>query len=331
MSRTASKLFQLMMMLQRRGTCSALELAQELGVSRRTVHRYMDQLDEMGLPVCSERDPHGGYSLMRGYRLPPLLFSAEEATVLYLGARLVREVLGETFDDAVVGATTKLDNVLPDDLLQQVARTEQTLVVGGLMARDYRPFDETIHVLRQSIDERRQVRMVYRGAAGDETERRVDPYAMALQWGWWYLVGYCHLRGEMRTFRVDRVEQVTALECGFSAPRAFSVREYLEQSMRHEPRYQVQVRMRGQALARATQGRSAWLKVEPERNGSALVGFGSDDLGWATGWVLSWGPEAQALEPPELVAAVKKAARGISAAYSGLEPSGGCQERSVES
>ena len=327
MSRTASKLFRLMMMLQRRGTCSASELAQELGVSRRTVHRYIDQLDEMGLPVCSERGPHGGYSLMRGYRLPPLLFSAEEATVLYLGARLVREVLGETFDDAVVGATTKLDNVLPDDLLQQVARTEQTLVVGGLMARDYRPFDETIHVLRQSIDERRQVRMLYRGAAGDETERRIDPYAMALQWGWWYLVGYCHLRGEMRTFRVDRIERVTALDRGFAVPRGFSVREYLEQSMRFEPRYQVLVRMRGQALARATQGRSAWLQVQPEPDGSAMIGFGSDDLGWATGWVLSWGPEAQALEPPELVADVQKAARGIWAVYSESEQAGEHRER----
>jgi len=327
MSRTASKLFQLMMMLQRRGTCSASELAQELGVSRRTVHRYMDQLDEMGLPVCSERGPHGGYSLMRGYRLPPLLFSAEEATVLYLGARLVREVLGETFDDAVVGATTKLDNVLPDDLLQQVARTEQTLVVGGLMARDYGPFSETIHVLRRCIDGRRQIQMLYQATSGNKTERRVDPYAMALQWGWWYLVGYCHLRGEMRTFRVDRIEDVTALEQVYAPPQSFSVREYLEKSMRYEPRYQVLVRMHGQALARARQGRSAWLHVEAQPDGSALIGFGSDDLGWATGWVLSWGPEAQALEPPELVAAVQKAARGISAVYAQSDAAAGRQER----
>ena len=260
---------------------------------------------------------------MRGYRLPPLLFSAEEATVLYMGAHLVRQLLGETYHDAVTGATAKLDNVLPDALLQQVARTEQTLVIGGLTALDYRPFDPTIHLLRRCIDERRQVQLGYRGVSGQETERCIDPYAMALQWGWWYLVGYCHLRDDLRTFRVDRIQSVQPLDETFSAPQGFSVREYLERAMQYEPRYQVQVNLRGMALVRAKQGRNGWLQMGAEQDGSALVSFGTDDLQWAMGWVLSLGPEAQALQPPELVAATAAAGREIAAVYDQVLPTAG--------
>jgi len=158
-------LLSLILLLQSRPSWKALELAGELNVSERTVHRYMAMLEEMGIPLYSERGPYGGFSLVRGYKLPPLLFTAEEATVLYMGANLVGELWGQTYDDAVTAATAKLDNVLPDDLRQEVARARQSLVVGGLTRMDYRPWEPTIHTLRQCIGERRCVRLLYRGFA----------------------------------------------------------------------------------------------------------------------------------------------------------------------
>jgi predicted DNA-binding transcriptional regulator YafY len=126
-------------MLQSRPTWKAAELAAELNVSERTVHRYMGMIEEMGIPIYSERGPYGGFSLMRGYNLPPLIFTAEEATVLYMGANLVREVWGKTYSDAVTAVTAKLDNVLPDDLRQDVARAQRSLVVAGWTSRNYEP------------------------------------------------------------------------------------------------------------------------------------------------------------------------------------------------
>ncbi|HHX65747.1 MAG TPA: HTH domain-containing protein, partial [Chloroflexi bacterium] len=82
MSHVATRLLSLILLLQSRRNWKAAHLAAELGVSERTVLRYMSMLDEMGVPVYSERGPYGGFSLMRGYRLPPLLFTPEEATVL---------------------------------------------------------------------------------------------------------------------------------------------------------------------------------------------------------------------------------------------------------
>jgi len=194
MGNVATRLLSLILMMQSRSSWKAAELAAKLDVSERTVHRYMSMLEEMGIPIYTERGPYGGFSLIRGYKLPPLIFTAEEATVLYMGANLIREVWGQTYSDAATSVTAKLDNVLPDDLRQEVALARQNLVVGGLTARDYRPWEPTIHTLRSCIAERRSVCLQYRGFTLDETERVVDPYALSLQWGLWYMVGYCHLR-----------------------------------------------------------------------------------------------------------------------------------------
>ena len=316
MGNVATRLLSLILLLQSRPNWKATELAAELNVSERTVHRYMGMLDEMGIPIYSERGPYGGFSLVRGYKLPPLIFTAEEATVLYMGAHLVRELWGQTYDDAVTAVTAKLDNVLPDDLRQEVDQAQQSLVVGGWARMDYRRWEPTIHVLRQSIGNRHCVHLVYRGLARQEdTERVVDPYALTFQWGLWYLVGYCHLRRAMRTFRVDRIQEATTLEERFSKPRDFSVREYLQRSMDFEPAHRVVVRLDADAVPNVRERHGHWIELTDETDGSITARFGVTNLDWATGWVLSYGAAAQALEPPELIARVREAAAGALSRY----------------
>nr|NIO67714.1 HTH domain-containing protein [Anaerolineae bacterium] len=125
MGNVATRLISIIFILQSKPSVKAAELAEELGVSERTIHRYMGMLDELGIPIYSERGPYGGFSLVRGYKLPPLIFTAEEATVLYLGANLIKEVWGKSYRDAACSATAKLDNVLPDELLQEVSRAQE--------------------------------------------------------------------------------------------------------------------------------------------------------------------------------------------------------------
>src|SRR5512135_3678638 len=109
------------MLLQRQPNKKASHLAQKLGVSVRSLHRYVGMLDEMGIPVYSERGPYGGFSLVRGYRMPPLVFTPEEAVAVYLGTSLVREMWGRLYEDAAEGAMAKLDNVLPDEQRHEIA------------------------------------------------------------------------------------------------------------------------------------------------------------------------------------------------------------------
>lgn len=321
MSNVATRLLSVIWMLQTRPSWKAGELADELNVSERTVHRYMGMLEDMGIPIYSERGPYGGFSLVRGYRLPPLLFSAEEATVLYMGANLIREVWGLTYEDAVTSVTAKLDNVLPDELRQEVARARQSLVVGGLAQRDYRPWDATLHTLRQCIIERHCLSLTYRTPGQEEESCRViEPYALTFQWGLWYLVGFCHLREEMRTFRVDRIQQATALDQSFTMPRDFSVREYLARSLWVEPKYQIAVELEASVATKARDLYGHWMDLQEQPDGSTIARFGVNNLDWTTGWVLSYGSEARALEPPELVERVRQAAQGALRRYATLEP-----------
>jgi predicted DNA-binding transcriptional regulator YafY len=322
MPNVATRLLSLILLLQSRPSWKAAELATELNVSERTVHRYIVMLEEMGIPLYSERGRHGGFSLVRGYKLPPLIFTAEEATVLYMGAHLVREIWGQTYEGAVTAVTAKLDNVLPDDLRDEVARARQSLVfISGMARRDYRPWEPTIHTLRQCIGERRRVRLRYRSPARrTETERVLDPYALAFQWGLWYLVGYCHLRDEMRTFRVDRILQVRPLETTFVQPRGFSVREYLASTMQSEARYHVAVHLDASVAPAARERHDHWMEFTENADGSVIARFGETHLGWAAGWVLSHGAAAKVLEPPELVARVQEAARGALERYEEAAP-----------
>ena len=316
MGNVATRLLSLILLLQSRPSWKALELAGELNVSERTVHRYMAMLEEMGIPLYSERGPYGGFSLVRGYKLPPLLFTAEEATVLYMGANLVGELWGQTYDDAVTAATAKLDNVLPDDLRQEVARARQSLVVGGLTRMDYRPWEPTIHTLRQCIGERRCVRLLYRGFARQkDTDRVAEPYALTLQWGLWYLVGFCHLRQDLRSFRVDRIRQVAPMEDRFTMPRDFSVREYLARSMSFEPAYTPVVHLEASVAPEVRERHGHWMEIADHADGSITVHFPVAGLDWATGWVLRHGPAAKVLEPPELAARVRTAAEGVLRRY----------------
>lgn len=315
MSNVATRLLSLILLLQSRPSWKASQLADELNVSERTVHRYMVMLEEMGIPIYSERGPYGGFSLVRGYKLPPLLFTAEEATVLYMGANLVREVWGQTYGDAVTAVTAKLDNVLPDDLLQEVARNRQSLVVGGLTRMDYRHWESKIHTLRQCIGERRCVRLLYQGFAQEITDRVLEPYALTFQWGLWYVVGFCRLRKDMRTFRVDRIQQVAPLDEQFAVPRDFSVREYLRRSTNFEPAYTVVVHLAASAAPDVRERHGHWMEMTDHDDGSVTVRFGVAGLDWAAGWVLSQGPEATALEPPELIQRVRLAAAGIVKRY----------------
>jgi predicted DNA-binding transcriptional regulator YafY len=298
-------------MLQSQSIWKAAELAEELNVSERTIYRYIRMLEEMGIPIYAERGPYGGFSLLRGYKLPPLIFSAEEATVLYMGANLVKEVWGQTYEDAVTSVMAKLDNVLPDDLRQEVARARRSLVIGDLAAFDYRPWEPVIHTLRQCIDRACRVRLVYRGASRpEETQRVVDPYALTFQWGLWYVVGFCHLRQEMRTFRVDRIQQANRLGERFTTPSDFSARKYLEDALLgFEPRYAIAVRLDRSVVAQVRERHGHWMEIEQAEDGFHTAHFSVQDLGWATGWVLSLGGAAVVLEPEELIERVQQAAR----------------------
>lgn len=319
MANVATRLISIILMLQSRGTLKANELARELGVSERTIHRYMGMLDEMGIPIYSERGPYGGFTLVRGYKLPPLIFTPEEATVLYLGAELVKDVWGASYHDAAVAAKAKLDNVLPDALCQEVKHAQRGLLVTGWQRRDYGPWAPIIDELRRCVAQSRRARVVYRSLRQEVTERLLDPYALALQWGNWYLVGHCHLRGELRTFRVDRIEDVEPVDATFELPDDFSARETLSRMEKERPAayYHIVVRFDSEVAHIVRQRQEEWQQLTEHSDGDVTLSFDASELAWPCRWVLTYQDRARVQAPPELATMVRDSARTIAARYTG--------------
>lgn len=297
----ATRLITLILLLQRRTGQKAAELAEELGVSVRTIHRYMTRLEEMGIPVYSERGPHGGFSLVRGYKMPPLVLTPEEAVAVYLGTSLVDEMWGQVYRDAAQGALAKLDSLLPDEQRQEVAWARRTLVTTGMHRAELDQVTPYLARLRRAVRERRQVQMTYRGSGQLEpVQRRVDPYALSHRWGWWYGIGYCHLREAIRSFRLDRIQELTMLDRHFAIPDGFDAHQYLSTEPQYRPHVRAKLHFPPESALRALDDRAFWETVEEQADGSVLVTVRAASLEAAASVALTYAPYAVVLEPQDL-------------------------------
>lgn len=315
MPTAAARLITLILLLQRQPNQKAADLARALGVSVRSLHRYIAQLDEMGIPVYSERGPQGGFSLVRGYKLPPLVFSPEEAVAVSVGAGLAGELWGQLYAEAARSALAKLENVLPDDQREEIAWARRALITTGLYRPGLGEFAPLLPILRDALHQQRRLQLVYQAAGRPApNQREVDPYALVHSRGWWYLVGYCHLRRAVRAFRVDRIQQARGLAAGFERPADFDARAYLNQELAGAAVH-VRLRFAPEAAHLALDNRPAWESVETQPDGAVVAALALPDLMWAASFVLSYGPAATVEAPAELRRVVAAWAQAVAAHY----------------
>jgi predicted DNA-binding transcriptional regulator YafY len=216
-NRPTTRLLSMLELLQTRGRIGGPELARRLEVGERTVRRYAATLQEIGVPVEGERGRYGAYSLKRGYKMPPMMFTDEEALGLALGLLAARTLGLVGVAPAVEGALAKLERVMPEVLRGRVQNLQETVSIA--IAWPTIPADsETLLTLAAAVGERRRVRLRYRSGWAGESERVVDLYGVMQREGYWYAAGHCHLRGSMRLFRLDRVLEAEKLDDTFARP-----------------------------------------------------------------------------------------------------------------
>jgi predicted DNA-binding transcriptional regulator YafY len=316
MTQPATRLITLILLLQNQPNQKAAELAEKLGVSVRTLHRYLAILDEIGIPVYSERGRYGGFSLVRGYKMPPLVFTPEEAVAVTLGTGLVEEMWGQLNRAASRGALAKLENLLPDEQRNEVAWARRALIATGLNRADLDQLAPSLEKLRCAVREHRTVQITYRSSNRPEPDSRpVNPYALVFRWGWWYVVGYCLLRQEMRSFRVDRIEALLLTVDTFQIPAGFDIHAYLAEEWQSQPQIQVKLRFAPQAAHVALTNRSYWDTLEEQADGAIFVTLTTPDLNWAASSALAYGPWVTVLEPEVLRKMVAEWAQATAALY----------------
>ncbi|MGW3122740.1 helix-turn-helix transcriptional regulator [Streptomyces sp. NPDC001107] len=306
---TPARLLQLLSLLQTPREWPGGELAERLGVSRRTVRRDIDRLRELGYPVQATLGAEGGYRLVAGKAMPPLVLDDEEAVAIAVGLRAGAGHALEGVDEASVRALAKLEQVLPSRLRHRVstlqaATTPLTSGDGATIA------PETLTVMASTVAGHERLRFAYRAGDGTESRRLTEPYRLVSTGRRWYLVAYDIDRADWRTFRVDRVSAPFATGARF-APRELptgSAAEYLRRSMqRHQESYDFEVTFAASAETVAPHVPS-WLGTpEPiDEHTCRLRGRTSDAADWLAVRLALLGFEFTVREPTELAESVRE-------------------------
>ncbi len=217
-------------LLQSRQQISGIELAERLEVDARTVRRYVTMLQDMGIPVESKRGRHGAYHLRPGFKLPPLMFRDDEAFALTIGLIAARRLGLAVAAPAVESVLAKVERVLPLALKEHVRAVQETLVFDFNPASNA-PASEVVTTLCMASLQKRRVLLHYQAWNGEKTERALDSYGLVCRSGFWYTVGYCHLRQDLRSFRLDRIVSVAIHEETFVPPLNFDCLDFITRSL----------------------------------------------------------------------------------------------------
>ncbi|MEZ5076898.1 MAG: YafY family protein [Solirubrobacterales bacterium] len=308
MSETASRLLELLALLQARRDWPGSELADRLEVSARTVRRDVRRLRDLGYPVESLSGPTGGYTLRAGTAMPPLLLDEGEAIAIAVGLRTAASASVDGIEEASLRALVKLEQVLPAPLRRRVAALGSASVLPAV-GPTVDPRHLTAIATACRDDER--LRFVYTRRDGERARREVEAHALVNRGRRWYLVGWDLGREDWRTFRVDRIERPTTTGVRF-APRelpAADASAFVERSISDRPsRFEARVTVAASAEQMQRRFPPYWGSFTPLDESSCEFRPRDDDLDWLAIRIAMLGTEFEVHEPPELVAHLEQVA-----------------------
>lgn len=319
----ASRLVTLLLLLQTRGRLTAAELARELEVSERTVHRDVEALSEAGVPIYAERGPHGGVQLVEGYRTRLTGMTADEAEALFLSG-LPGPAAELGLGTVVTAARLKVLAALPGELRARASRLVERFFLDA--AGWFHGAEPVPHlsVMAEAVWESRRVTISYQ--RGDRrVERTLEPLGLVLKAGSWYVVAVSE--GEMRTFRVSRVTDALLSEDRFERPPRFDLAAFWAESSaayeRDIPRITVRIRVapdRVHDLPDFVGNADVLVLDEPDPDGWTRVRLHMDWPEEAASRLLRLGGDLEVLDPPEIRDRLVTLASGALARHAAPAP-----------
>src|SRR5689334_2604728 len=222
------RLMAIIVRLQSRRVVRAEDIAADFEISVRTVYRDLVALGEAGIPIMAE--PGVGYSLVKGYHLPPVMFTPEEASALSIGGKLVENLTDASLRKQMESALLKIRSVLPRDRQDYLDRLERsTAVLANGSSPLPRLSSEALIPIQRALADRRVLALDYQAAQRrDLTTRQVEPLGLVYYADNWHLIAYCRLRRDVRDFRTDRIQRLGLQNEIFSGHADFSLKRYLE-------------------------------------------------------------------------------------------------------
>ncbi|QUW20729.1 YafY family transcriptional regulator [Sporosarcina sp. Marseille-Q4063] len=208
---------------------TAKQISEKLEINIRTVYRYIDTLSISGVPIISDAGHNGGYTLLDNFIEAPLFFDFEEQTSLFHAAIFAEEA-GYYGDEALNRAISKLRKYSNQEQETKINQHLTSLeVISRLSPPAMEPF---LKELEQAVADGYSVKILYhKSGEGQSKYRLVDPYRIIYWNNKWYVIGFCHLRNDIRSFRIDRMENLMLAENKFNRPENFSARDFFMKNL----------------------------------------------------------------------------------------------------
>lgn len=302
---------------------TAMQLADELEIHVRTVYRYIDSLCASGVPIIADSGPNGGYRILRSFAESPLLFDPDEQKALIHASAFAHEA-GYPFKEELGRAIDKLKRYANEEQLDRMERHEEGLSVI------HPPIDgkqrDLLRLLENAAAQCRSVKMAYDKGNGDDPGiREVDPYGIVHWKGSWYVIGYCRLREQIRSFRVDRIARLERSDRHFERPADFSAKHVLMRSLLPDAldaESLAAVRIQGHKQALDLLCRH-WLfghALIERHDEEALFKIGIPSLqSYVPYFLLPYGTSLRILEPDMLIERMADISSGIAAHYESMK------------
>jgi len=293
------RLVGIILFLQGRRLCRAEDIAGHFEISLRTVYRDIAALGEAGVPIVSEAGV--GYSLLKGYHLPPVAFTAEEASALATSGVLVEQMTDHSITTPMQSALLKIRAVLPHEHKERLEQIERTTLVRTHSIDSRQRNTANLLQIQDALVRRRVLRLTYRSGSRDEvTTREVEPLGLVQYFQHWHLITWCRLRQDMRDFRLDRIQSVQVTRDVFPPHENFRISDHIKGPGKYENQIIIRVKFARIAVERARREWSLGLVREEAHGKDTILTLSAGELGWFVHWLLSFGTDATVLEPTAL-------------------------------
>ncbi|HET8573593.1 MAG TPA: YafY family protein [Edaphocola sp.] len=299
------RLVSILIQLQSKRIVRSKELADRFGVSLRTIYRDLQTLEKAGVPVYGEAGV--GYSLVEGYRLPPVMFTREEAGSFLAAEKLMQQFtdkgLGEYFESAMY----KIKSVLRGSEKEWLAALDAQVTVNNSRPVFNESVPNALPILFESLAEKKQIILNYQALnAASPESRAIEPIGLFHENHFWYILGYCHLRHDYRQFRLDRIQDIHKTDQHFSRQHG-TVDEHRYNKCSPEKRTEVKLLIDHPVSHYMTSGFQYYQVISKENRGSQVaitLSVKASDQGFVR-WLLMFEDYLEIIEPAALRQEVK--------------------------
>lgn len=281
------------------------ELAETFGVSRRTIFRDFNVLSEINVPVTW--DKYSGYGVMEGYKVPPLMFTAQELATIMVGLNFVKSQVDKQLVDDAKGVELKIKNTIPDELKEFMSSLDDRTVVDPFLHFGHEKKEGgNWYLVSSAISQSKSLGFSYLSKSENEiTERTIDPYLLVFYRDHWNVIGFSHKREAIRNFVLDRMDAVKILDKKFVRKTEMDVEGLIFGSNESGQLVEVLVDESADRAFRANLPTKIF-KQNPVSDKKNKVGFHFENLDYINEWLLQFGNKVEILSPEELKQKRKK-------------------------